>query len=382
MISAPETGGRVRRWILRSMPLSVLIQDFLKVRGLSWYEEEDFPEKAKDALESRQIIVRSGGLFLGDRRNCRAGVVLRSDDQNLIPIARIEEELYEYLIACGWKKDAFAIFRPARMDLSFTRTNGHRPLFLLFWAQERPPVERMLGGRERLPALVREKQFEIPASEKNASRSEPEKKPETPVSRTDEDARWSQHGLLRFRIAGNLRGPVFRKFFIKTSTDSLKVLAFSSNRPLKPDFLEMMFDMLGNEPDMVEAYLHQIQLMPHSEVKVCALSIDNSSGLFKSVTSGLCPYLIRANGRVIQFPDIRLLSRKKPQRARCISGRLKERDVFCLMPAEPAQSQAGMLFSDTEFLTRADQILDGLGLGRALLIRTDFSFSTLHESIG
>ena len=136
------------------MPLSVLIQDFLRVRGLGWYEEEDFPGAARKALESKDIIVRSGGLFLGDRRNCRAGAVLREEKENLIAVSRIEEDLQEYLTACGWKEDTFAILRPGSLDVVFTRQGSMRPIFLLFWAQERPPIERILGGRERLPARV------------------------------------------------------------------------------------------------------------------------------------------------------------------------------------------------------------------------------------
>lgn len=410
MIPASEAGGPVRRWILRSMPLSVLIQDFLRIRALSWFEEEDFPDQAKEALESRDIIARSGGLFLGDRRNCRAGIVLRDEKQNLISIARVEEELFEYLIACGWRRDTFAIVRPSSLDLSFSKRNGMKPLFLLFWAQERPPLERMLGGRGRLPepmlkakknafadatGLSREKKQDITFTTETREDQSAEKSPvaesENGHLPVDSDTAteghlpdfdqvpWNEHGRIRFRIAGNLRGPVFRKFFIKTSPEALKILAFASNRSLKPDYLEMMFDMLGNETDMVESYLEQIRLLPGSDVRACALHIDGRSGVLKAATSGLCPYLIRANGRAIRFADIRKSYKKRPAAARAIHAMLKEADVLTLMPADPPPMQRAELFSAPDFAVTADRHLDAMGLGRALLIRKDTAKSAFHE---
>ncbi|MBI41403.1 MAG: hypothetical protein CMF59_17540 [Leptospiraceae bacterium] len=370
----------LQRFLLKSLPVSQILKQWAGIRDLEWKEEQSLPPKILDRLNELGWLQREGGLLLGDRKRCRAGLIYHRRNGRAVSSQEYIRDLKEHLRACGRKPDDFAIFRPGQLNLSHNVEPGSQPLFYLFWAPERPPLERLLGGREKLP-------FTLLAEGGPEKVEAPEPHPVTPATQASlqpfsvseehagatepevQDIPWKDSGYCKYALLGSTRGNRSFKFFIKYGTDHLRVFLFSSNEEISNDFLGSMFDALGNHDDPVQGYLEQIRVAAPRDIHGLSLSLSDS-GVLEFCGFGLSPILIRHGSRARKLPDLRDYHQKfSMDRWRVSRGRLLERDQVLLCPANMLESEMQELFSRLEQSgQRASSWLRYRGLGKALLI--------------
>ena len=367
----------IQRFILRSLPVSQILRQWAGVRDLQWKEEESLPPRILERLNELGWIARDGGPLLGDRKRCRAGLIYRKRTNGSVSAAEYITDLKDHLKSCGRRSDDFVIFRPGQLNLSYNVEPDAQPLFFLFWAPERPPLERLLGGRQKLP-------FTLLAEGGPAAEAEPasvaRKGPSLPSSVAEEhgdwpeesiqDVAWKDQGFCRYALLGSTRGNRSFKFFIKYSTDHLRVFLFSSAEEISEDFLGAMFDALGHHDDPVQGYLEQIRVAVPRDILGLSLSLS-AEGLFEYCGFGLTPALLR-NGRAPRnLPDLKSYYRKFPShRWRVARGRLKAGDRILLCPSTMLSSELDEFAIKLRSGRQASSWLRSRGLGKALLLES------------
>ena len=101
----------LQRFLLKSLPVSQILKQWAGVRNLEWKEEQSLPPRILNRLNELGWLNREGGLLLGDRKKCRAGVIYRRRNESSVSGQEYIRDLKDHLRACGRKPDDFAIFR-------------------------------------------------------------------------------------------------------------------------------------------------------------------------------------------------------------------------------------------------------------------------------
>ncbi|MBW7858979.1 MAG: hypothetical protein H3C43_11960, partial [Leptonema sp. (in: Bacteria)] len=150
----------IHRWILKSIPLDRLIEEWLRVRNLIWLGENNFPLSLKKQAEQEAFFLREGGDFLGDRQKLHLGLVCRKNDGRVISRSErllLLEELTNYLIKCGRDVTEFEFLRPSRFQLY--SLDEKLPIFFILWSYDAPMMERILSGKQKLPKAIKQDRF-------------------------------------------------------------------------------------------------------------------------------------------------------------------------------------------------------------------------------
>ncbi|MEQ8352575.1 MAG: hypothetical protein RH862_13880 [Leptospiraceae bacterium] len=372
----------LQRFLLKSLPVSQILKQWAGIRNLEWKEEQSLPPRILNRLNELGWLHREGGLLLGDRKKCRAGLIYRRRNESSVSSQEYIRDLKDHLRACGRKPDDFAIFRPGQLNLSHNVEPGSQPLFYLFWAPERPPLERLLGGKEKLPfTLLAEGGPEgwQDSPEAMSVRSRTSQALEQPFSLSEEhagsaepevqDIPWKDQGYCRYALLGSTRGNRSFKFFIKYGSDHLRVFLFSSHEEISNDFLGSMFDALGNHDDPVEGYLEQIRVAAPRDIHGLSLSLSDT-GELQFCGFGLAPILIRHGSPARKLPDLKEYYQSfPPYRWRVSRGHLQDRDRLLLCPAHMLDSEMKELYERLEDSgQRASAWMRYRGLGKALLL--------------
>ena len=101
----------LQRFLLKSLPVTQILKHWAGVRNLEWKEEQSLPPRILARLNELGWLKRDGGLLLGDRKRCRAGLIYRHRNGNSVTSHEYIRDLKEHLRACGRRPDDFAIFR-------------------------------------------------------------------------------------------------------------------------------------------------------------------------------------------------------------------------------------------------------------------------------
>ena len=258
MIPEGAHTSTLQRFLLKSLPVTQILRQWASVRSLDWKEEQSLPPRILHRLNELGWLSREGGLLLGDRKKCRAGLVYRKRSNGSVSTQEYIRDLKEHLRACGRQPDDFAIFRPGQLNLSYNVEPDSQPLFFLFWAPERPPLERLLGGKEKLPFTLlaeggphsasREETAAAAAaqaSQASMAHQNGRSPTEDPFGPTEEhagsyepdvaDIPWKDQGYCRYALLGSTRGNRSFKFFIKYGSDHLRVFLFSSQEEISQE---------------------------------------------------------------------------------------------------------------------------------------------------
>lgn len=399
MIPEGAHTSTLQRFILKSLPVSQILRHWAGVRDLKWKEEQSLPPRILKTLEEMGWLNREGGPLLGDRRKCRAGLVYRRRNHRSITGGEYIRDLKEHLKACGRRPDDFVIFRPGQLNLNYSVEPDSQPLFFLFWAPERPPLERFLAGREKLPfTLLAEGGPEAQTLEPGASesanglgrnghghppaRSEDSPGPEEPFSLRNHvseehagfsseglaDMPWKEQGYCRYALLGSTRGNRSFKFFIKYGPDHLRVFLFSSHEEISEDFLGSMFDALGHHDDPVQGYLEQIRVALPRDIHGLSLNLS-ADGHVEYCGFGLSPVLLRKGAPPRRLSDVKDYSHRFPDhRWRIARGRLRPEDRLLLCPSTIIDSELVEFGQTLQSGAKASSWLRYRGLGKALLL--------------
>lgn len=255
----------VRRWILKSIPLDVLIAEWLKVRKLSWIGVDRFPAQLREQAEAEAFLLREGGDLLGDRRRLHLGLVC-ADGRTVTRSERLEllEDLREYLRKCGRQESEFEFLRPTRFRIERLKTT---PLFFIFWSPDAPLLERLLSGRTDLPAQIKQDRYTFRELFQEQRESP---KPEAQPKSEDADLP-SGRNSVHYRVVGTVRGEVFRKMFIRLAGNRFFIVYISSDNRMRPEYVTALIDGLASSTYPV--YRLEDLLLNHSpsEVRVTVL---------------------------------------------------------------------------------------------------------------
>ncbi|MCB1140398.1 MAG: hypothetical protein KDK23_16690 [Leptospiraceae bacterium] len=372
MIPEGAHTSTLQRFILKSLPVSQILRQWAGIRNLEWKEEQSLPPRILQRLEELGWLAREGGPLLGDRKKCRAGLIYRKRKESPITGNEYIQDLKDHLRACGRRPDDFVIFRPGQLNLSYNVEPDSQPLFFLFWAPERPPLERLLGGRQKLPFTL--------LAEGGPKQAEPT--PNTPAHANSvaeehgfwqeealQDIPWKEQGYCRYALLGSTRGNRSFKFFIKYGSDHLRVFLFSSQEEISHDFLGSMFDALGHHDDPVQGYLEQIRVALPRDIHGLSLSLS-ANGEVQYCGFGLSPILLRKSSGARMLPDLRNFYLDfPPHRWRICKGRLRQEDQLLLCPAGIVEKEIQELARRLhESGRKASDWLRYRGLGKALLL--------------
>lgn len=252
----------VRRWILKSIPLDLLIAEWLKVRHLRWIGEDRFPAYLREQADAESFLLREGGDLFGDRRRLRLGLVC-ADDRRVTRSERLNllEELREYLRKCGRQESEFEFLRPTRFRLGRL---GTTPLFFILWSPDVPLLERLLSGKQDLPAQVKQDRYtfqELLQEHPTVDTARPQVKP-----KSDEAELPFGSNAIRYRVIGTSRGRVSRKMFIRLTGERLFLVYMSSDGRLQSEYIRALIDNLASAAYPV--YRLEELLLSHPPVEV------------------------------------------------------------------------------------------------------------------
>lgn len=257
----------VRRWILKSIPLDLLIAEWLKVRELSWIGEDRFPAQLREQADAEAFLLREGGDLLGDRRRLHLGLVC-ADGRTVTRSERLHllEDLREYLRGCGRQESEFEFLRPTRFRLGRLKTT---PLFFILWSPDAPLLERLLSGKADLPAQIKQDRYTFRELFQE-QRESPEPRPEAQPKSEDAELPFGRNSI-NYRVVGTSRGEVFRKMFIRLAGDRLFLVYISSDGRLRSEYVTALIDGLASSTYPVYRLEDLLLNHPPSEVRVTVL---------------------------------------------------------------------------------------------------------------
>ena len=269
----------IRQWVLKSIPLDRLIQEWLKVRNLVWIGEIDFPLQLKQQAEQEALLLREGGDFLGDRQKLHLGLVCReSEDQVITRSERLLliEELKSYLIHCGRDASEFEFLRPSRFQLQ-TRL----AVFFVLWSYDAPMIERVLSGKQKLPTNVKQDRFrfneldidEPIQSSKVSPNSTNRNSSNTSLSSKQIDSQIQFGNGITHRVIGLSRGNWFRKIFLRTAGNGLFVVYISSKDRLRLEFITALMEQISSSSYPVYRLEDTILSYSPKEILITAIEI-------------------------------------------------------------------------------------------------------------
>ncbi len=259
----------VRQWLLKSVPLDLLIAEWLKVRQLTWVGEDQFPPALREQAASEAFLLREGGDLLGDRRRLHLGLVC-SQSRSVTRSERLLllEELRDYLERCGRRPEEYEFLRPTRFRLGRMEM---RPLFFVLWSPDAPLLERLLAGKSELPDRIREDRYTFrDLLQEQAEEASSSARPGT-ASKNDEAGLPFGPDGIGYRIVGSSRGQLFRKMFVRLAGDRLFLIYISSEERLKAAYVTALIDGLSSAAYPVYRLEDLLLNHPPSEVRISVL---------------------------------------------------------------------------------------------------------------
>lgn len=388
----------IRRLFLKSIPLDLLLRDWLRVRSLKWLAEEDFPPELRRQADEESFLARTGGDVLGDRRDMRIGLVCAdpAQRQNLTRngLTRSErlqhlEDLQEYLRSCGRHPDEFEFFRPTRFDFQL---DGLMPLFLVLWSADAPLLERVLSGRRNLPGRIKEDRFAfrelklddpfVPqavmssgtagtgndgaspgeagavASGETSGEASGEGSAESSIDSPVE----MRNGPVHYALVGSVRGTPHRKMFVRLAGDRLFLVYFSSKQRLSPEYVTAFIDSLASASRPVYRLEDHLLQHPPESVNVTVLEVRGDRQM-EILSWGLEHAFLR------EGKSLRFLRDQKGRNLHIVRLRINPGDRLLLLPAglnrREKSELATRLAGD---LQAVDVWLNGKGIGRTLVL--------------
>mgnify|MGYP001210573108 CR=1 FL=1 len=255
----------IRRWVLKSIPVDLLLAEWLKIRDLEWLGEDKFPQPLKEQAMAEAFFLREGGEIFGDRRKLNIGLVCRSDRRRVISRGerlQILEEIRDYLLACGRSDDEYEFLKPSRFRITKLED---RPLFFVLWSADTPLVERLLSGGPSLPLQIKKDRYTfqelvshkhrkdaLSAATNNAAESKSKVEPPGPPADTSQPTAFESATMpfgkdsIGYRVVGTSRGDMFRRIFMRLSNSKLILVYVSSLRKLGDDYMTALVERLSS----------------------------------------------------------------------------------------------------------------------------------------
>lgn len=141
---------------LKSIPLKFLIQEWLKIRNLTLFEEHQFSHNTKKYLKELKLIHKQGGFFFGDLNDYKIFLVCIQKNfsngnynlnENLLQDYLLE--LKDFLFHCGRTENDFTLIKIPLYSFEFEDNSQFVPIFFIVSKPEKPFFETLLGGEEK-----------------------------------------------------------------------------------------------------------------------------------------------------------------------------------------------------------------------------------------
>lgn len=365
MLSKP-----IRRLFLKSIPVDVLIREWLHVRSLRWIPEERFPAELKRQADAESFTDRAGGELLGDRRELRLGLVCANPTEraSLTRSERLQhlEDLRDYLCNCGRDPEEFEFFRPSRFE--FRMMDGIVPLFFVLWSPDTPLLERVLAGKKDLPGRIKGDRFTF----RELRLDDPAEPSSLPVAAGSSSPDGAEGGAadsivtvagpVKYQLVGSVRGTPHRKMFVRLTGDRLFLVYFASAVRLSQDYVTAFIDSLASSTRPVYRLEEHLLHYPPSDVSVTVLEMRGDRQM--EILSWGLEHAFFRNEKGLRF-----LSDQKGGNLHILRLQLTPGDRLLLLPTALNKAEkkelAEILTGD---LTGLDGWLNTKGIGRTLAL--------------